>query len=1181
MKSRLASIPTAPPGAATPDIPAGAFVAREGEEFYRISGYHRLPPFLMSLPSDTDLWMFVASGGGLTAGRVDAEGSLFPYVTVDLLHDAHHHTGPVTLVRVDRAGGGSRLWEPFGAAGDDDPAVERNLYKNTTGQRLVFEEVRRDLGLAFHYAWAACDEFGWVRTATLENRGRSPLRAAVMDGLRNVLPYGAPLALYQGASTLVDAYKRSEADPESGLGVFALTAGITDRAEALEVLRANSVWCRGPETFRVHLSLEALAAFRRGRVVAPERLLCGARGNYLVSFDVDLEPGASSVWRLAGDTGRDHRQLVSLRRRLVREEDLPARVDEALRRAGEELRRNVASADGVQLSARRESWSHHFANVLFNNMRGGVFWRNHDVPVDDFVRFLRVRHGAVAERQRAVLKRLPAAMTVHALRETAAATGDADFARLSHEYLPLHFGRRHGDPSRPWNRFSIRVRGRDGRRELNYEGNWRDIFQNWEALAASFPGFLPSMVAKFVNASTVDGFNPYRITRDGVDWEVAAPDDPWSNIGYWGDHQIVYLLRLLESLRRHDPAALRGLLGAPIFSYADVPYRLRPYAQILADPRATIVFDAARAERVAARVAARGTDGKLLEGADGAVYHANLFEKLLVPALSKLSNLVPDGGIWMNTQRPEWNDANNALAGGAVSVVTLCHLRRYLAFLAEVLEESADATLPVSAEVAAWLAAVAGILEEEAAVLDALACDPRDRRRVMDRLGGAFSDYRETVYARGFSGVTAVLVARAAAACRTALRWVDQGIASNRRADGLYHAYNLLEIGDGAAGVRLGRLPEMLEGQVAALSSGLLDAAESLEVLERLFASDLYRPSQRSFMLYPERELPDFLERNVAPAAAAAAIPLLRDLLAAGDETLLAPDEDGRLRFHGDLANARDLEAALDGLAARARWAEAVARDRAAVLDLYEAVFRHAAYTGRSGAMYGYEGLGCVYWHMVAKLLLAVQEAHARAEREGRPRAQVDALAAMYFRIRAGLGYEKTAAEFGAFPTDPYSHTPPGGGARQPGMTGQVKEEILTRAGELGIGVEGGAVRFRPALLRADEFQERPASFAYFDTGGRSRSLALPADSLAFTYCQVPVIYTRVAGEARIRVNLADGTVAEQPGGRLDARTSADLHARNGRVASIEVSVPESALRPAAPPAPRARTTASGDRSRR
>ena len=35
-------------------------------------------------------------------------------------------------------------------------------------------------------------------------------------------------------------------------------------------------------------------------------------------------------------------------------------------------------------------------------------------------------------------------------------------------------------------------------------------------------------------------------------------------------------------------------------------------------------------------------------------------------------------GIWMNTQRPEWNDANNALVGHGISVVTLGYLRRTL-----------------------------------------------------------------------------------------------------------------------------------------------------------------------------------------------------------------------------------------------------------------------------------------------------------------------------------------------------------------------------------------------------------------------------------------------------------------------------------------------------------------------
>ena len=148
------------------------------------------------------------------------------------------------------------------------------------------------------------------------------------------------------------------------------------------------------------------------------------------------------------------------------------------------------------------------------------------------------------------------------LRARAGETDDPNLARLADEYLPIGFSRRHGDPSRPWNHFEIRVRDRQGEPLLSYQGNWRDIFQNWEALCRSFPDYLPSIIAKFLNASTADGFNPYRITSDGIDWEVPEPDNPWSGIGYWGDHQIVYLLRLLEAQEAYHPGWLSDRAGS-------------------------------------------------------------------------------------------------------------------------------------------------------------------------------------------------------------------------------------------------------------------------------------------------------------------------------------------------------------------------------------------------------------------------------------------------------------------------------------------------------------------------------------------------------------------------------------------------------------------------------------------
>ncbi len=1226
---------------------SGEFVLLEGGLWYRIRDYDRLEPFLINLATDTDLWMFVASSGGLTAGRADADGSLFPYVTSDQLYDAHRHTGPITLLRVERKGQPPILWTPFeenaptgsrmkaGEAPIPDPRphVDRNLYKNVSGNQIIFEETAPEFGLTFRHRWAGCDTFGWVRTATLENRGRTTARIVLLDGLRNVLPWGAPLGLYQQAGNLVDAYKQSEIDPATGLGIFALTAGITDRPEALEILRANTVWCGGLDSFRPHLSLGSIQAFKGGRPFPGRLVSRGKRGNYLVSATLELAPGETARWHIVADAGLDHLRIQDLRRVLLSRTNLVELVDRNIQEADANLNRIVASADGLQLTGQTASWSHHFANVLFNSMRGGVFLHNNDVPVEDFARIVRLRHREAADRRHSQLAAWPEWMTVSELRKAARDTADPDFARLAHEYLPLYFGRRHGDPSRPWNQFEIRVRDRHGQRVLHHEGNWRDIFQNWEALAASFPSYLPNMVARFVSASTVDGFNPYRITQEGVEWEVPSPADPWSNIGYWGDHQIVYLQRLLEALGRYDPAALSAMLGEDIFSYADVPYRIKPYEEILRNPRITIDYDTEHAKKIDARVQSKGTDGRLLPSADGSVYHVNLFEKLLVPALARLSNLIPGAGIWMNTQRPEWNDANNALAGGSVSVVTLCHLRRYLAFLVSKLEEACGPAcpaqmghtaraasavpgeLPVSAEVAQWFERVSAVLAGTSPAGGPFTAtrgcrDALCRKQVMDALGRAFSEYRAGVYSRGLSGRKPLSVSRVVRMCRTALAWVDASIGANRREDGLYHTYNQLSFTADDRGVEVVRLQEMLEGQVAVLSSGAIAPAEALQVLERMFSSALYRTDQKSFMLYPQRERPGFMARNRIPDEAIDSIPLMGEMESRGNESLWARDASGTGRFHGDIRNARDVEAILAELAKQDEWADVVTKDRAAVLELFETVFEHRSYTGRSAVMYGYEGIGCIYWHMVAKLLLAVQENLAEAARQAVPQdtrqdtwqdtrqdtpqdtrqdtwqdtrqdtpqdtrqaARQDTrqdtrqdvlrgLARLYGRVQAGLGYRKTPSEYGAFPTDPYSHTPYSGGAKQPGMTGQVKEEILTRLGELGVSVEAGALRFRPLFLPPSEFLESPAEFHYYDVDGHRQTVPIPEGGLAFTFCQVPVLYRRTKGRPGVQVVFADGSSHRRAGTTLGADLARELFERTGRIHHLEVEIPESDLLP-------------------
>ncbi len=346
----------------------------------------------------------------------------------------------------------------------------------------------------------------------------------------------------------------------------------------------------------------------------------------------------------------------------------------------------------------------------------------------------------------------------------------------------------------------------------------------------------------------------------------------------------------------------------------------------------------------------------------------------------------------------------------------------------------------------------------------------------------------------------------------------------------------------------------MLEGQVAILSSGMLRPEEAVTLLKSLRHSDLYRADQHSYLLYPNRTLPGFLQKNNVTAEQVTGSALVAALTAAGDQRLILLDNAGMYHFNGTFRNADDVSCVLAALAQEPAYIELVAAERTFILDLFETVFNHRSFTGRSGTFFAYEGLGSIYWHMVSKLMLAVQECHAAAAVGGADPEVTAALAAAYYDIRQGLGFNKSPQVYGAFPTDPYSHTPAGSGARQPGMTGQVKEEILTRLGELGVTVKQGELHFNPILLRPAEFLREPGHFTYINVQGQQQTAPLPAHSLAFTFCQTPMIYTRHTTPA-IEITYASGRQETLTCTRLDAVTSRHIFERDGQIQQVRVRV--------------------------
>ncbi len=202
-----------------------------------------------------------------------------------------------------------------------------------------------------------------------------------------------------------------------------------------------------------------------------------------------------------------------------------------------------------------------------------------------------------------------------------------------------------------------------------------------------------------------------------------------------------------------------------------------------------------------------------------------------------------------------------------------------------------------------------------------------------------------------------------------ALAYVDHTLRANRRADGLYHAYNILRLGRRREAT-VTTLYEMLEGQVAILSSGLLDGDEALALLHTLRAASSTAPTSTATSSTPTASCPAFCARTRSPPQQVAGLALVACLAQRGDRTLLVRDENGVYHFNGAFRNAQDVAAALQQLRPTPRWPRWSKPTTPAILDLFEATFVHHAFTGRSGTFFAYEGLGSIYWHMVSKLLL-------------------------------------------------------------------------------------------------------------------------------------------------------------------------------------------------------------------
>ncbi|MBN1300462.1 MAG: hypothetical protein JW995_04540 [Melioribacteraceae bacterium] len=1126
----------------------GEYIELSGESFYKISNYDQMDPFLMTIASSSNHWIYISSSGGLTAGRQSPDNALFPYVNDDKLHDSHETSGSKTILKI-HSDEKIYLWEPFSNMYTGLYSVQRNLYKNISGTRLIFEEVNKDLAITFRYSWSTSELYGFIKESELINNSNRSIQIELLDGIRNVLPSGIYQKIQNDFSTLVDGYKKNELVRGQGIGIFSLSSVPSDRAEPSESLTATIVWQMGisPETYLI--SDSQLGTFRKNINIHDEHDIKGRRGSYFINSRINLEPKESKNWIIVADINKSTSDVIRLKKLLADSFITIKKVRNDVQDNTNKLILLVAKADGLQFSSNKLNTARHFSNTMFNIMRGGIFEDAYSISKKDFLCFIRTTNSFVLKVHYDFLDRLPESIIYNDLIQSVGSIGDNHFTKLAFEYLPLSFSRRHGDPSRPWNIFSINIKNEHNERILDYQGNWRDIFQNWEALALSFPIYIESMIVKFLNASTADGYNPYRLTRDGFDWEIQEPENPWANIGYWGDHQVIYLTKLLELSAKYNPDKINELMNLQIFSFANVPYRIKSYEEIIANPKSTIIFDEELDKIIKRNSELYGTDSKFLKKTDNSLIQVFLIEKLLLVLLVRLSNFIPGGGIWMNTQRPEWNDANNALVGNGISMVTLYYLRRFIVYLENMLTNVSIGEFSLSDEVHKYTLDIMNILVSYRSIHQDFS--PENRKMIMDDLGKAGSDYRRNIYTKGFSDkfkpISKTLITELLNLSKQA---VDYTISVSRREDGLYHSYNILHLTGNKAEVT--HLYEMLEGQVAVLSSRYLSTEEAIEVIKSLRNSKLYREDQNSYILYPDKSLPAFTGKNIFGKESLPESSLVLELLNDPHNGILETGINDKYHFHSSINNSSTLQLSIKSYLEKKNIISDI-NEVDEMLGLYEDTFNHKEFTGRSGTFYKYEGLGSIYWHMVSKLLLAVQEAYFTAFNNGESEDKILKLKEYYYSIKEGLGIQKAPDIYGAFPTDAYSHTPSFAGAQQPGMTGQVKEDIISRFGELGLIVLDGKIHFITDLLQEQEFSTSSAHYSYYDVGSNQHTIELEAGTIAFTYCQVPFIY-RKGNENTVGIFFSDNKYRLIPGSTIPGEYSREVFARSGYVVKVIVT---------------------------
>lgn len=774
-----------------------------GPDGFCLEDFNRRRPFSSFLPGIAGVngkptWVFYTNRCQCISsfGVRDKNGAMLEFYPANKAYALTSLLGFRSFIQIHDAD--NTLYEPFQVNADPDCTQRLTVRPH----EIEIEETHAALGLRVSVVYFTLPQEtlpALVRRVTVENIGAAALRAQVLDGLPQIVPFGLQETLLKAMSRTMEAFAEIRHVTEH-LPFFKLKVEPSDKPEvqwieggffAFTVHQGQSVpVVVDPElVFGSDTSFQAPLAF----MAQPDINAYAARretltGCAFAQMALNLAPGQSSTWTSFFGQADAWEAALHFRERVAAEANYTAQK----RQTNAQLIQDLCDRFDL-LAGPPQLGAYTRQAFLDNTLRGGQ-------PV--------------------------------------VIAGESG-VRVFHT-----FTRKHGDMERDYNFFELApTYWSQG------NGNFRDVNQNRRSENFTYAGVGISNIETFFNLIQLDGNNPLVIQSEkfvlsqpaiqqlASRWHLAQTDkwqaklrvpfspgqlmtwlvkvygtpdlsQPWFELivgladkvqdathgeGYWVDHWI-YNLDLLDSFAALYPDQMPAVLFAQrIYTWYDNEHIVQPRSQkyvLRADGTIrqlhAVVKDAEKAELIARRT--EHPRQMRTQHGQGGVYRSTLFEKLVSLVAVKSTLLDPFGiGLEMEAEKPGWCDALNGLPGLFGSSTHEAHaLRRAIAFAAKHLAAVPDGpSIELPVEIADLIRAVTTLLK---------AADPHDFFATWDQLATCREAFRQQTRL-GIDGTT---VALPGAALTEFFAVVDatlaRGLARAKDAQGLPISYYLHEV---------------------------------------------------------------------------------------------------------------------------------------------------------------------------------------------------------------------------------------------------------------------------------------------------------------------------------------------------------------------------------------------------